>query len=53
VSGLPPEGRRIPLSRIAAATKLSIDGVELLLIKALSLHLIEGSIDEVRGAPGD
>lgn len=33
----------------ADRTKLSIDGVEFLLMKALALHLIEGSIDQVRG----
>jgi 26S proteasome regulatory subunit N9 len=32
----------------AERTKLSIDGVEFLLMKALALHLIEGSIDQVR-----
>eukprot|EP00879_Flechtneria_rotunda_P027333 GHRR01029278.1.p1 GENE.GHRR01029278.1~~GHRR01029278.1.p1 ORF type:complete len:339 (+),score=124.00 GHRR01029278.1:1679-2695(+) len=47
ISDLPPEQRRIPLSTIAARTKLSIDGVEFLLMKALALHLIEGSIDQV------
>lgn len=44
---LPAEERTIPLSTIAAATKLEADGVEFLLMKALSLHLIEGSIDQV------
>jgi 26S proteasome regulatory subunit N9 len=29
-------------------TKLTIDGVEFLLMKALALHLIEGIIDQVR-----
>lgn len=47
VSDLPPESRVIPLSTIAARTKLSVDGVEFLLMKALALHLIEGSIDQV------
>ncbi|KAF8061975.1 RPN9A [Scenedesmus sp. PABB004] len=47
ISDLPPEQRRIPLSDIAARTKLSVDGVEFLLMKALALHLIEGSIDQV------
>jgi hypothetical protein len=49
ISDLPPEQRRIPLATIAERTKLSIDGVEFLLMKALALHLIEGSIDQVRG----
>jgi hypothetical protein len=58
ISDLPPEERRIPLATIAARTKLSTDGVEFLLMKALALHLIEGSIDQVRrcskpGAQGD
>lgn len=48
ISDLPPEQRRIPLATIAARTKLSVDGVEFLLMKALALHLIEGSIDQVR-----
>lgn len=47
ISDLPPEQRRIPLSTIAERTKLTIDGVEFLLMKALALHLIEGSIDQV------
>ncbi|WIA38408.1 hypothetical protein OEZ86_001734 [Tetradesmus obliquus] len=47
ISDLPPEQRRIPLATIAARTKLSVDGVEFLLMKALALHLIEGSIDQV------
>ncbi|KAL6760536.1 26S proteasome regulatory subunit [Haematococcus lacustris] len=44
---LPAEQRVIPLSTIAARTQLSIDGVEFLLMKALALHLIEGSLDQV------
>ncbi len=44
---LPAEQRRIPLSAIAERTKLSVDGVEFLLMKTLSLHLIEGVIDQV------
>jgi len=47
IFNLPAEERTIPLSTIAAATKLEADGVEFLLMKALSLHLIEGSIDQV------
>lgn len=49
ISDLPPEQRTIPLATIADRTKLTIDGVEFLLMKALSLHLIEGSIDQVDG----
>lgn len=49
ISDLPPEARTIPLATIAERTKLSVDGVEFLLMKALSLHLIEGSIDQVDG----
>jgi hypothetical protein len=52
ISDLPPEHRRIPLATIAERTKLSIDGVEFLLMKALALHLIEGSIDQVSGVWG-
>jgi 26S proteasome regulatory subunit N9 len=47
ISDLPPEQRRIPMSTIAARTKLTVDGVEFLVMKALALHLIEGSIDQV------
>lgn len=49
ISDLPPEQRTVPLSAIADRTKLSVDGVEFLLMKALALHLIEGSIDQVDG----
>jgi len=54
---LPAEQRTIPLSEIAARTKLGADGVEFLLMKTLSLKLIEGVIDQVdstvqvRGCP--
>lgn len=44
---LPAESRTIPLETIAQRTKLSVDGVEFLLMKTLSLHLIEGIIDQV------
>ena len=44
---LPAESRRVSLDTIASSTKLSQDGVEFLLMKTLSLHLIEGSIDQV------
>ncbi|CAL9099232.1 26S proteasome non-ATPase regulatory subunit 13 homolog B-like [Musa acuminata AAA Group] len=45
----PSEDRTIPLSIIAEQTKLSIEDVEYLLMKALSVHLIEGIIDQVEG----
>ena len=44
---LPAEERTISLQTIADRTKLNIDGAEFLLMKTLSLHLIEGVIDEV------
>lgn len=47
LSSLPAEQRQIPLSTIAERTKLTVDGVEFLLMKTLSLHLIEGVIDQV------
>lgn len=47
VNSLPADSRRIALSTIADRTKLPLDGVEFLLMKALALHLIEGSIDQV------
>lgn len=47
VVSLPPDERRIPLRVIGEQTKLNDDGVEFLLMRAFSLHLIEGSIDQV------
>jgi hypothetical protein len=47
LSSLPAEQRQIPLLTIAERTKLTVDGVEFLLMKTLSLHLIEGVIDQV------
>ncbi|PSC67973.1 26S proteasome non-ATPase regulatory subunit 13-like protein B, partial [Micractinium conductrix] len=47
VSNLPPESRTIALADVAQRTKLPMDGVEFLLMKALALHLIEGVIDQV------
>jgi hypothetical protein len=44
---LPADQRKIPLEYIAERTKLTLDGVEFLLMKTLSLHLIEGVIDQV------
>nr|ADE77761.1 unknown [Picea sitchensis] len=45
----PSEDRTVPLSIIADRTKLSIEDVEYLLMKSLSVHLIEGVIDQVDG----
>ncbi|XP_028754683.1 26S proteasome non-ATPase regulatory subunit 13 homolog A [Neltuma alba] len=45
----PAEARTIPLSAIAERTRLSIEDVEHLLMKSLSVHLIEGIIDQVEG----
>ncbi|ERN15530.1 26S proteasome non-ATPase regulatory subunit 13 homolog A [Amborella trichopoda] len=45
----PSEDRTIPLNVIAERTKLSIEDVEYLLMKSLSVHLIEGIIDQVEG----
>ena len=42
---LPAEERKVALQTIADRTKLTVDGAEFLLMKALSLHLIEGIID--------
>lgn len=44
---LPAENRTIPLETISQRTKLTVDGVEFLLMKTLSLHLVEGIIDQV------
>ncbi|XP_057521235.1 26S proteasome non-ATPase regulatory subunit 13 homolog B-like [Amaranthus tricolor] len=43
----PAEDRTIPLNVIAERTRLSIEDVEYLLMKSLSVHLIEGIIDQV------
>lgn len=43
----PSEDRTLLLSIIADRTKLSIEDVEYLLMKNLSVHLIEGVIDQV------
>lgn len=45
----PSEDRTIPLSVIARRTKLTVEDVEYLLMKSLSVHLIEGIIDQVEG----
>lgn len=44
---LPAEERSISLADIGAHTQLDVDGVEFLLMKALSLNLIHGTIDQV------
>ena len=49
VSSLPAEKKSVSLAAIGERTKLSIDAVEFLLMKALALHLIEGTIDQVGG----
>jgi 26S proteasome regulatory subunit N9 len=41
--------RSIPLSAIAEATKVGLDMVELLVMKALSLKLLKGKIDQLNG----
>ena len=45
----PADEREIALQTIADRTKLTVDGVEFLLMKALSARLIEGVIDQVAG----
>ncbi|KAL8150510.1 hypothetical protein V2J09_020318 [Rumex salicifolius] len=45
----PSEDRTIPLKVIAERTRLSVEDVEYLLMKSLSVHLIEGIIDQVDG----
>lgn len=46
---LPAENRIVSLDVIGQRTKLNQDGVEFLLMKALSKHLMEGVIDQVDG----
>ncbi|XP_075522672.1 26S proteasome non-ATPase regulatory subunit 13 homolog B-like [Primulina tabacum] len=43
------DDRTIPLSVIADRTRLTVEDVEYLLMKSLSVHLIEGIIDQVEG----
>jgi len=43
----PSDGRTLPFKIVAQATKLKEDEVELLVMKALSVKLIRGEIDEV------
>ncbi|EFJ05758.1 hypothetical protein SELMODRAFT_187248 [Selaginella moellendorffii] len=45
----PSDERTIPLALIAERTTLPLEEVEHLLIKSLSVHLIEGIIDQVDG----
>ena len=49
VCSLPAQERTISLDTIGQKTKLEVDGVEFLLMKTLSLHLIEGVVDQVDG----
>ena len=49
VSSLPAEEKSVSLGDIGDRTKLPVESVEFLLMKALSLHLIEGIIDQVNG----
>lgn len=46
---LPPDNRKLTLEEIAAATKLPLNDIELLIMKALSVNLIRGIIDQVQG----
>jgi len=50
IFALPAEQRSISLAAIGEKTQLSLDGVERLLMKTLSVHLIEGVIDSVAGS---
>lgn len=43
----PPHSRTLPFDLIASETRLPIDEVEYLVMKALSLGLIRGTIDQV------
>lgn len=49
IFSLPTTERAIPLKTIAERTKLPLDGVEMLLMKTLSVNLIKGVIDQVDG----
>lgn len=43
----PPESRNVSFADVSAATKMPIDQVELLLMRAMSRKLVKGTIDEV------
>ena len=45
----PAADRAVPFTTIATASKLPVEQVELLLMRALSLKLIRGQIDQVDG----
>lgn len=49
IARLPHDEHVVQMKSIAERTKLSADGAEFLVMKALSVHLIEGSIDQVDG----
>ena len=49
LAALPADNRTASLAAVGARTRLSADGVELLLMKALSDGLVQGSIDQVAG----
>ena len=49
IFSLPSDDRTIKLSEIGKRTGMNVDGVERLLMRALSAHLIEGSLDSVAG----
>merc|ERR1711916_146442 len=43
----PADSRTLPFAEVATATKVPVDEVELLVMRALSLKLIRGSLNEV------
>lgn len=47
VFSLPKNKRTIPFSMIATVTKIPVESIELMILKAMSLELLRGSIDEV------
>lgn len=49
IARLPSDEHVVQLKSIAERTKLTVDGAEFLVMKALSVHLIEGAIDQVDG----
>ena len=42
-----PEGRAVTFAQVAEAAQIPLDSVELLLMRAISVGLIKGTIDEV------
>lgn len=47
VFSLPKNERTVTFQQIVSATNIELDMIELMIIKAMSLDLLKGAIDEV------